>query len=89
MRVTTAAALLLPAWASALPISVQYDPALGSRNLTGRVRLYLAPHNATPPSEQSSDGQETAQLFGVDVANWAPGAPLVVDGVTGDDADTP
>mgnify|MGYP001797978081 CR=1 FL=1 len=47
---------------------------------SGRVRVYVAATNSTPPYAQSADSQDTAQLFGVDVLQLQPGQSVLVDG---------
>ena len=88
MRLTTAIALALALPSARGAISVSYDAALGA-SYSGRVRVYVSASNSTPPSEQSSDGLDTAQVYAVDVDAWAPGAPVVVDGASGGDAASP
>ena len=74
MRLTTAIALALALPSARGAISVSYDAALGA-SYSGRVRVYVSASNSTPPSEQSSDALDTAQVFAVDVAAWPPGEP--------------
>jgi hypothetical protein len=47
--------------------------------LTGHLILVFAKTDKAEPRMQLSEGYESAQAFGVDVANLAPGAPIVVD----------
>ena len=63
-----------------LPAS-HHGPALG------RVRVYLSTScgpNAAPPSQQSSDDQDTSQVFGVDTpaGGLLPGGSVKIDGNT-------
>jgi hypothetical protein len=50
--------------------------------LTGHLVLVFAKDAKTEPRNQLSEDYESAQGFGVDVANLAPGAPIVVDAKT-------
>lgn len=47
--------------------------------LSGRIRLYLSTDGSVAPYESCSDDQDTAQVFGVDVKNFAPGSEAVID----------
>jgi len=55
-------------------------------SVTGRVRVYVAPTNSTPPFSQSADSQSTCQLYGVDVVDLEVGESVLVDGTSGRNA---
>lgn len=47
--------------------------------LDGRLLLLLSTDGKAEPRFQISDGPETQVVFGIDVENWKPGEPAVVD----------
>jgi len=54
----------------------------GTRPLNGHLVLVLAKNDKVEPRFQLSEDYQSAQGFGVDVENLAPGEPIVVDAKT-------
>jgi hypothetical protein len=76
---------LLAFW---LPVVLQAAPRIevtianGSQPLTGHLILAIAKDSATEPRFQISEIYKSAQAFGLDVENLAPGKPIVIDETT-------
>ena len=79
MRLSLAFLLLLtaPAFAQRIEVTV---PATAPLN--GHLILVIARTDKPEPRMQMSENYESAQAFGVDVENLAPGKPIVVDAKT-------
>ncbi|UJP65055.1 alpha/beta hydrolase-fold protein [Mongoliitalea daihaiensis] len=45
----------------------------------GRLILMLSTNDASEPRFQISDGPESQLAFGIDVENWEPGKPIMID----------
>src|ERR1043166_1136575 len=65
-----------------LRFSVTFPPARSGAPLDGRLLIPIAPDPPAEPRFQVSDNVTTAQVYGMDVDGWKPGAPAVV-AVTG------
>jgi hypothetical protein len=61
-----------------LAFSVQYESAVDSGPIDGRVILILAPDNETEPRFQVSSDIDAVPIFGIDVEELAPGVPAVI-----------
>ena len=59
--------------------TVSFPVARSATALDGRLLVYLSPDTTGDPRLQVSDNAATAQVFGVDVDGWRPGAPQTVD----------
>src|SRR6188474_1692912 len=56
-------------------------PATRSKDaLDGRLLILISPDSSAEPRFQVSDNVSTAQVYGMDVEGWRPGAPAVVGG---------
>ena len=62
-----------------LRVLVTVPAAPGTKPLDGRLLLLLSTDERTEPRFQVSDGDRTAQVFGVDVDGLAPGREVAVD----------
>jgi hypothetical protein len=93
MRPTTCCLLLLvaplataaPAGAPAparLRFEVSFPRDVRSEAASGRVYVLLSRDPSKEPRFQIHEGIDSQQIFGVDVAQLAPGRPAVVDGTT-------
>ena len=60
--------------------SVTFPAARSSAPIDGRVLVYLSADTTKEPRFGASDAVTTAQVTGVDVDGWRPGAPVTVDG---------
>ncbi len=69
--------------APTLRISVDVAPAVGSAPADGRLLVVLATDPATPPLEQVTSVDSTAQMFGLDVQGLRPGQGAVLDATVG------
>jgi hypothetical protein len=54
----------------------------GSKPLNGHLILLIAKNDKSEPRMQLSEDYLSAQGFGVDVGDWTPGKPIVVDAKT-------
>lgn len=59
--------------------SVTYTPKLSQKPLDGRLMLFLAKSNAQEPRRQISDDADTQLMFGIDVNQWKPNQPMIID----------
>ena len=77
--------LVLSASAFATPrFAVNYDAKLGGTLPAGRLFLILSNDPSEEPRMQVNDSAKTQQLFGIDVEQWSPATPQVIDaGVLG------
>jgi hypothetical protein len=86
LHLTLACALLVAlgslAAAQALTLRASFPAEVEGGPVDGRVLFLLAQDGATEPRFQVRAGASAIQVFGVDVAGLAPGAPAVVDGET-------
>lgn len=70
--------------ATPLRISVSVAASLAGAPIDGRLLVVLAKDGGTDPISQVSDGDRTAQVFGVDVEGLRAGTPVTLDaGVLG------
>jgi hypothetical protein len=58
---------------------ISFDPALVREAQDGRLLLMLATHDADQPRFLVNNAADTQLIFGLDVADWAPGAARVID----------
>jgi hypothetical protein len=58
---------------------ISYDPALTPEAQDGRLILLLATHDEDEPRFLVSNAPDTQLVFGLDVADWAPGSVQEVD----------
>jgi hypothetical protein len=73
-------ALLLSLALPAQPrVTVTFPPARSAQPLDGRLLVILTRRAAPEPRLQISDGPGCAQIFGIDVDGWTPGAPATID----------
>ena len=70
----------LTAQAQGPRFSVTFPAARSSAPIDGRVLVYLSADTTKEPRFGASDAVTTAQVTGVDVDGWRPGAPVTVDG---------
>ncbi|MDQ8175435.1 MAG: hypothetical protein P2976_07600 [Gemmatimonadota bacterium] len=70
----------LTAQAQGPRFSVTFPVARSSAPIDGRVLVYLSADTTKEPRFGASDAVTTAQVTGVDVDGWRPGAPVTVDG---------
>ena len=69
--------------AQSRPVSARIEITIPSNHpLTGHLVLVLAKKDKPEPREQVSEEYDSAQAFGVDIENLAPGKPIVVDAAT-------
>ena len=68
-----------PTVAAGLDIAVRFAEAQSTEPLDGRVLLLIATHSDEDPRMQVSGQTGSAQVFGVDVEDLAPGEPAIVD----------
>ena len=66
--------------AGALQVKVRYKPELASRPLDGRLLLVVATDDKREPREQVTDGDDTAQVYGMDVDGWTGGQSVALGG---------
>ena len=59
--------------------TVTLPAARSATPMDGRLLLFVSADTAGEPRFQVSDNAATAQVFGVDVDNWKPGAAQIVD----------
>ena len=69
----------LTAQAQGPRFSVTFPAARSSAPIDGRVLVYLSADTTKEPRFGASDAVTTAQVTGVDVDGWRPGAPVTVD----------
>ena len=62
-----------------LRFEVVVAPGLASTALDGRLLLLLSTNPNEEPRFQINDGPNTQLVFGIDVENWQPGSPAIVD----------
>ena len=81
LAITFAAATGFQGRAATAPLRVlvTVPAAPGTKPLDGRLLLLLSTDERTEPRFQVSDGDRTAQVFGVDVDGLAPGREVAVD----------
>ncbi|MCZ6835682.1 MAG: hypothetical protein O7G85_07905, partial [Planctomycetota bacterium] len=72
---------------STMQFAIHYSPALGDGPFDGRLLLLIdaseeasALDSPREPRFNFSDNVNTAQGFGIDVNDWRPGQPLIIDG---------
>ena len=70
----------LTAQAQGPRFTVTFPAARASAPIDGRVLVYLSADTTKEPRFGASDAVTTAQVTGVDVDGWRPGAPVTVDG---------
>jgi hypothetical protein len=63
-----------------LRFQVTFPAELAAGPLDGRLVLLISHQEEGEPRFQLSDGDGTAQGFGIDVEGWEPGEPAVIDG---------
>jgi len=63
----------------AADFSVTFPTSRSSQPLDGRLLVLLSTDPQAEPRFQINDGPNTQMVFGVDVENWKPGAPWIVD----------
>lgn len=67
-----------PLWLMAQPsVSVVFNAGLNKTPLDGRLIFIIAKNGEKEPRFQVSDDFNSAQVYGIDAENWAPGQPLV------------
>ena len=77
--------LILTAWLSCAALQAQtrfaitFPKTLEDKSLDGRVLLMLTTDSTSEPRFQIRDEFTTAQVFGIDVENWQPGKPAIID----------
>ncbi|MEK9612751.1 MAG: hypothetical protein VW080_02350 [Flavobacteriaceae bacterium] len=59
--------------------SVTYDKALGDEGFDGRLLILIGTDPDREPRFQINDSDQTGIVFGIDVENWLPGQPIVID----------
>jgi Putative esterase len=60
---------------------VSFPSSIRNSPVTGRVLIVVTKENSTEPRFQSGDvDNRVVPIFGVDVAQWKPGVPAIVDG---------
>lgn len=64
-----------------LTFSISFSKDLEPLSVDGRLLLFITPNEETEPRYQVSDGVSTAQVFGVNVEEWKPGEPAIIDGL--------
>ena len=73
-------AVVSPSSALAQPrFTVTFPAARSSAPLDGRLLVYISADTTGNPRLQVNDNAATAQVFGVDVDGWRPGAAQSVD----------
>ena len=65
--------------AAPLRVLLSVPPSQTTKPLDGRMLLLVSTDERTEPRFQVSDGDRTAQVFGVDVDGLAPGQDAVID----------
>jgi hypothetical protein len=65
--------------AAPLRVLLSVPPSQTTKPLDGRMLLLVSTDEKTEPRFQVSDGDRTAQIFGVDVDGLAPGRDAVID----------
>jgi hypothetical protein len=85
-RMLLRASLAFPIVAALVPtlhaqprVSITLGAQRAAQPLTGRLLFYVSVDTAGTPRTQVSDAPSTAQVFGVDVADWRPGTARTVD----------
>ena len=78
---TLSSILLLTAFGAASAQRIEVTVP-GSAPLNGHLILVIAKSDRSEPRMQMSENYQSAQGFGVDVENQAPGKPIVVDAQT-------
>src|SRR5687768_10057159 len=68
-----------PATTAAPRFTIAFPAERSATPLDGRLLLIVSPDSAAEPRFQVSDAVTTAQVFGVDVDAWRPGAAAVID----------
>ena len=68
-----------PATTAAPRFTITFPAERSATPLDGRLLLIVSPDSAAEPRFQVSDAVTTAQVFGVDVDAWRPGAAAVID----------
>jgi hypothetical protein len=63
-----------------LRATVTFSAARSTAPIDGRVLLFISADTAGEPRLQLGDAVTTAQVFGVDVEGWRPGAATTIDG---------
>ncbi|MDX2178547.1 MAG: alpha/beta hydrolase-fold protein [Bryobacteraceae bacterium] len=63
----------------AADFSVSFPASRSTQPLDGRLLILLSTDSKAEPRFQINDGPNTQMVFGVDVENWKPGAPWIVD----------
>jgi len=72
-------AMLAVLWCNAQTFRVHISPSLHTMALDGRLLLLLSNNDKAEPRFEISDAAQTQLVFGVDVENWQPGTPQLVD----------
>jgi hypothetical protein len=68
--------------ASSTRFVVTFGPSLERLPIDGRLLVLIAKEDTSEPRFRVTDNDDTAQMFGIDVDGWKPGAPAVVDAAT-------
>ena len=63
-------------------IAITFNASLEPKPIDGRLLVIVAKEQGPEPRFQVDDNDHTAQIFGIDVDGWKPGAPAVIDGAT-------
>jgi hypothetical protein len=63
-------------------IVVTFAPSLEQKPIDGRLLVLVAKEDTPEPRFRVTDNDDTAQMFGIDVDDWKPSAPTVVDVAT-------
>lgn len=82
LTVAMAIAVLVPSTVEGQSprITVTFPAARSSAPIDGRLLVYISADTTSEPRFQVSDAVTTGQVTGVDVEDWRPGTPAVVDG---------
>ncbi|MFN3385623.1 MAG: alpha/beta hydrolase-fold protein [Candidatus Thermochlorobacter sp.] len=62
-----------------IKFSVSFPKSLENQALDGRLLVMLTTDSTSEPRYQIRDEVTTAQVFGIDVENWQPDTPAIID----------
>lgn len=71
-----AVACVLPPAAGTSTLTVRFDAAAHAQPLAGRLLILVSEDGTEEPRDQVTWGLSTAQVFGIDVEDWAPGETM-------------
>jgi hypothetical protein len=79
MRNAFLLACCVPLTAADRQFTVQISPEKHTSVLDGRLLLLLSTDASAEPRFQINDGPRTQLVFGIDVEDWKPGTPMLID----------